>query len=63
MEKKVQVRKDVCVGCGVCTNLSNILIIGDDGLAEAINEIVPEEKIAEIEEAAKSCPVQAIEIE
>ena len=31
MEKRVVVRKDICVGCGVCTSFSNILIIGDDG--------------------------------
>lgn len=63
MEKRVVVRKDICVGCGVCTSISNILIIGDDGLAEAINEIVSEDKIKEIEEASESCPVKAIEIE
>ena len=63
MEKKVLVRKDICVGCGVCTSISDVLIIGDDGLAEAITEIVLEDKVAEVEEAASSCPVQAIEIE
>lgn len=63
MEKKVLVRKDICVGCGVCTSISDILIIGDDGLAEAITEVIAEEKIAEIEEASASCPVQAIEVE
>ena len=63
MEKKVLVRKDICVGCGVCSSISDVLIIGDDGLAEAITEIVLEDKVAEVEEAASSCPVQAIEIE
>ncbi len=63
MEKKVLVRKDICVGCGVCTSISDILIIGDDGLAEAVCEVISEDKVAEIEEAASSCPVQAIEVE
>lgn len=63
MEKKVLVRKDICVGCGLCTSISDILIIGDDGLAEAITEVVSEEKVAEIQEAVASCPVQAIELE
>ena len=63
LEKKVSVRKDLCVGCGLCTNMTDVLIIGDDGLAEANTEIIDETKMEEIEEAKKACPVQAIEIE
>ena len=40
LEKKVSVRKDLCVGCGLCTNMTDVLIIGDDGLAETITEII-----------------------
>ena len=63
LEKRVSVRKDLCVGCGLCTNMTDVLIIGDDGLAEAITEIIDETKIEELEEAKKACPVGAIEIE
>ena len=63
MNKKVTVRKDVCVGCGICTNISDILIIGIDGLAEATIEVVPEDKELALEEAANACPLKAIEIE
>lgn len=63
MEKKVLVRKDICVGCGLCTSMSSILVFGDDGLAEATSEVIPEEEITNVEEAAKACPVSAIEVE
>ncbi|MBE6143683.1 MAG: ferredoxin [Erysipelotrichaceae bacterium] len=63
MEKKVTVRKDLCVGCGLCTGISNVLIIGDDGLAEATTELLEESQVAEVEEAANACPVSAIEVE
>jgi ferredoxin len=63
MEKKVTVRKDICVGCGLCTSMSDILIIGEDGLAESICEVVGEDKVEEVESAAQACPVQAIEVE
>ncbi len=61
MAKKVVVNKDVCVGCGVCTTIApDVLVIGDDGLAEAIADATDE---AAVTEAAESCPVQAIEVE
>ena len=63
LEKKVSVRKDLCVGCGLCTNMTDVIIIGDDGLAEANTEIIDETKIEELEVAKKTCPVGAIEIE
>ena len=63
MEKKVLVKKDVCVGCGLCTGMTDVLVIGDDGLAEAAVEVVAEDKVAEVEDAAAACPVQAIEVE
>ena len=63
MEKKVLVRKDICVGCGLCISMSDVFVFGDDGLAEAITEVVDSEKVEEVENAAKSCPVSAIEVE
>ena len=63
LEKRVSVRKDLCVGCGLCTNMTDVLIIGDDGLAEAVTEIINETKIEKVEEAKTACPVGAIEIE
>ena len=61
--KKARVNKDQCIGCGLCTSLSDLFQIGDDGLAEVTVEEVPAEAEASVEEAKDSCPVQAIEVE
>ena len=61
MAKKVSVNKDLCIGCGLCTSFApEVFVIGDDGLA---TPVVPEVEGSEAEEAAQSCPVQAIEVE
>ncbi len=66
MAKKCAVNKAVCVGCGLCTSIAPAVFgFGDDGLAENIlgNETeLPEELEASVNEAAESCPVQAIEV-
>ncbi len=57
---KANVDKSLCIGCGACAAIHpEIFEIGDDGLAEGVNE--GEE--AAINEAAESCPVQAITAE
>ena len=62
MAKKFIVKKDVCIGCGVCTAVaSSVFVFDADGLAEAILEEVPQDLVASAEEALASCPVQAIE--
>lgn len=62
---KVKVNKDVCIGCGACSQVAEaIFTMGDDGLAEVIstvNEVSVEEKDNCID-AYESCPVGAIEI-
>ena len=60
---KVNVIKDKCIGCGNCVALteSQIFDFNDEGLAEAIVDVVP----ADLEETAKDainqCPTVAIE--
>jgi ferredoxin len=57
---KVTVMKDVCIGCGLCTTIAgDVFAIGDDGLAEVISDTLNDS----IDEAAASCPVQAIVVE
>ncbi len=64
MAKKCSVNKDLCIGCGLCTSIApDVLAIGDDGLAEAIVSDVPADSESAVEEAAASCPVQAIVVE
>lgn len=64
MAKKCNVNKDLCIGCGLCTSVCpDVLVMGDDGLAECTVAEVAEDLEASLEEAAASCPVQAIEVE
>lgn len=58
---KVYVDKDTCIGCGVCEGICpDVFKMTDDGKAEAI---VPETETACAQDAADSCPVQAITVE
>ena len=63
--KKAIVKKDVCIGCGLCTSIaSEVFGFGDDGLAENIlGEGVPAGAEDSVQEAADGCPVGAIETE
>lgn len=59
---KVTVKKDTCIGCGVCASIcASVFAIGDDGLADNILGDVPADLMGGVEEAKGSCPVQAIE--
>ena len=65
--KKAHVKKDACIGCGLCTSIaSEVFAFGNDGLAENVlgdNTELPEEVQANVQEAADSCPTGAIETE
>lgn len=63
--KKATVKKDVCIGCGLCTSVaSEVFGFADDGLAENIlGGEVPAGSEESVQEAADSCPVSAIEVE
>lgn len=51
-----------CVGCGLCTNLcSAVFTMTEEGVAAARDEIAPEYE-DQVQEAAESCPVLAIEV-
>lgn len=65
MAKKVWVKKDTCIACGVCPAIASaIFIIGNDGLAEnQLGDTVPDDLVALAKEAEESCPVQAIVVE
>lgn len=53
--------KDICICCGACT-ACELFEIGDEGIAEAKENPIPEELLDSAIEAAKCCPVGAIEI-
>ena len=63
---KVKVNKDVCIGCGACSAITNgYFEIGEDGLAEVSSlfqeKDVPEEQEEDVRDAMDSCPTSAIE--
>ena len=51
-----------CIACGLCANLCpGVFSLDESGYAMARDEIFPEQE-AMAQEAAESCPVDAIEI-
>lgn len=52
-----------CIGCGLCTNLCGaVFLMTEEGVAAAKDTIYPDQE-GFVQEAAESCPVDAIEIE
>jgi len=52
-----------CIGCGLCeSTCADVFSINDDGIAEAVDDI-DEALEDDVQEAADSCPVGAIEVE
>ncbi|MEI3336560.1 MAG: ferredoxin [Clostridium sp.] len=61
---KAKVDKDTCIACGLCPSIcEEVFRMGDDGKAEAFQEEVPKNCEGAAQEAADSCPVNAIEVE
>ena len=51
-----------CIGCGLCTGICGaVFTMTGEGVAAARDEIFPEQE-GQVQEAAESCPVDAIEI-
>lgn len=59
---KVNVIKDKCIGCGNCVALTEgqIFDFNDEGLAETIVDVVPEDMVETTNDAIKQCPTEAI---
>ena len=61
--EKVKLNQDMCIGCGACQALvPDVFEINDEGVAEVIVEVVPENLEEEVKDASESCPVNAIEV-
>ncbi len=67
MGKKTKVNQETCIGCAACTSICpSVFDMNSNGLAENIlgdSTELPDDFVAEVEEAAASCPVNAIEVE
>jgi ferredoxin len=57
------VDSDLCTGCGLCVDICPEVFELRDGLAEAIDPVVPQAYAETCQEAAESCPVAAIDID
>ena len=64
MAKHCTVNQELCIGCGMCISFAEaVFAFNGDGKVENVLGGVPEDLEAAVEEAAASCPVQAIEVE
>jgi len=60
---KASVDEDLCTGCGLCEDTCPEVFEMDDDVAKVIVDEVPAEAEDTCQEAAESCPVEAISIE
>lgn len=61
---KANVDKDTCIGCGMCPSICpDVFDMDDDGKAHTIVDEVPAGKEGEAQDAADSCPVDAISVD
>lgn len=59
---KIKVDQEKCIGCGSCVGISpDVFEFNDDGLANCVENEIPEELVEEAADAQNSCPVGAIE--
>lgn len=60
---KAKINKDLCIACGACVAMvDDVFDFGEDGLAEAKVNEVPEELVEDVKDAADGCPTNAIEV-
>ena len=58
---KVEVDQDICIGCGLCTNIApDVFSMNEDNKAQAKDGEITEKDQTLVEDAANSCPVSAI---
>ncbi len=60
---RATVDHDLCIGDAICESICpQVFALGDDGLSYVIKDPFPAELQAEVEDAAESCPTDAIAI-
>ncbi len=59
---KVKINEEKCIGCGLCPALAPEVFTMKYDQGKAVVENQPSELTDEVQSAADSCPVKAIEI-
>jgi len=61
---KAVINRDECIGCGVCVDMvPSVFELGDDTIAVAKANPIPQADERACKDAAEACPVDAISIE
>lgn len=61
---KVSVDKDLCIGCGLCSDTCpDVFYLEDDGKADVKSAEAAAANIACAKDAASTCPTEAIKVE
>lgn len=55
---KVEIERENCIGCGVCTNIAPEVFEMEDGRSAVQKQVVNEK----VEEAVEACPVESIKV-
>lgn len=57
------VDKDICIGCGLCSDICpKVFRMDDDGKAAAVDTEIPDDLMDSAKEAEQQCPVEAITV-
>jgi ferredoxin len=60
---KAKVDAEACVGCGLCAETCAAVFEMEDNVAKVVVDTVPDDVADACREAARDCPVEAIEVE
>lgn len=60
---KARVDEGKCVGCGLCAETCDAVFRMEDSIAKVTVDDIPEAVAESCKEAARDCPVEAIEID
>jgi ferredoxin len=60
---RIQIDRNLCLGCEACTELVPDVLEMEDEIATVTLEVIPEDLEEDAMEAAESCPTGAISIE
>jgi ferredoxin len=60
---RARVDEDACTGCGLCVEICPEVFEMDDDVAHVTVREIPEDFEDAVDEAADSCPVEAIDLD